>query len=111
MPSRREFVAGLGAAAAGSVFTSRSTSPIGAIGTPPATPFTLSILTDEISQDFAHACEVAARDFGLYYGRAARDAQQERQEATRTDTVVDSLSRRAAARGESSVESPARQPR
>ncbi len=25
----------------------------------------ISILTDEISQDFAHACEVAAREFGL----------------------------------------------
>lgn len=27
--------------------------------------FTLSVLTDEISQDFGHACEVAAREFGL----------------------------------------------
>ena len=25
----------------------------------------LSVLTDEISQDFGHACEVAAREFGL----------------------------------------------
>jgi L-ribulose-5-phosphate 3-epimerase len=29
--------------------------------------FTLSILTDEISQDFGHACEVAAREFDLGY--------------------------------------------
>jgi L-ribulose-5-phosphate 3-epimerase len=29
--------------------------------------FTLSVLTDEISQDFGHACEVAAREFGLSY--------------------------------------------
>ena len=29
------------------------------------TPFHLSILTDEISQDFGHACEVASRDFGM----------------------------------------------
>ena len=29
------------------------------------TPFHLSVLTDEISQDFGHACEVASRDFGL----------------------------------------------
>lgn len=28
-------------------------------------PFKLSVITDEISQDFARACEVAARDFGL----------------------------------------------
>jgi sugar phosphate isomerase/epimerase len=27
--------------------------------------FRLSILTDEIAQDFGHACEVASRDFGL----------------------------------------------
>ena len=29
--------------------------------------FTLSVLTDEISQDFGHACDVAAREFGLGY--------------------------------------------
>jgi sugar phosphate isomerase/epimerase len=29
------------------------------------TPFNLSILTDEISQDFGHACEVASREFGM----------------------------------------------
>src|SRR5439155_25691908 len=29
--------------------------------------FTLSVLTDEISQDFGHACEVAASEFGLGY--------------------------------------------
>jgi sugar phosphate isomerase/epimerase len=54
--SRRALLAGLGAAAASSAWP-RSASA--------ATPFTLSILTDEISQDFAHACEVASRDFGL----------------------------------------------
>jgi sugar phosphate isomerase/epimerase len=27
----------------------------------------LSVLTDEISQDFAHACEIAAKEFGLGY--------------------------------------------
>jgi hypothetical protein len=31
----------------------------------PKVPFQLSVLTDEISQDFGHACEVASRDFGL----------------------------------------------
>jgi sugar phosphate isomerase/epimerase len=30
-----------------------------------ATSFHLSVLTDEISQDFGHACEVASREFGL----------------------------------------------
>ena len=29
--------------------------------------FTLSVLTDEISQDFGRACEVAAKEFGLGY--------------------------------------------
>ena len=32
-----------------------------------ATTLKLSVLTDEISQDFGHACEVAAREFGLGY--------------------------------------------
>ena len=30
--------------------------------------FTLSVLTDEFSQDFGRACEVAAREFGLELG-------------------------------------------
>jgi sugar phosphate isomerase/epimerase len=54
--SRRAVLAGLGAAAASSAWPR-------AMGA--ATSFNLSILTDEISQDFGHACEVAAREFGL----------------------------------------------
>jgi L-ribulose-5-phosphate 3-epimerase len=53
--SRRALLTGLGAAAASSAWRNAAA----------AAPFTLSILTDEISQDFGHACEVAARDFGL----------------------------------------------
>src|SRR5260370_39045 len=34
---------------------------------PRAEAFTLSVLTDEISQDLGHACEIAAREFGLRY--------------------------------------------
>src|SRR5438094_9584085 len=30
-----------------------------------STSFHLSILTDEISQDFGHACEIASREFGM----------------------------------------------
>jgi len=56
MPSRREFIAGVGAAAVGSAFSSRSNA---------AQSFKPSVLTDEISQDLGHACEVAARDLGL----------------------------------------------
>src|SRR5437764_2704585 len=56
MTSRREFLVGV--AAMGAAF------PIPrAVGA----TFKLSVLTDEISQDFGHACEVAAREFGVGY--------------------------------------------
>lgn len=58
--SRRVFMAGLGAA--------------GALTAAPRTlsaladcPFRLSIINDEISDDFDHACSVAANDFGLQW--------------------------------------------
>src|SRR5262245_41391964 len=54
MMNRRTFLAALGAAAA----TPRYLG--GAMST-----FNLSVLTDEISQDFGHACEVAAKEFGM----------------------------------------------
>ncbi|HKB10406.1 MAG TPA: sugar phosphate isomerase/epimerase family protein [Vicinamibacterales bacterium] len=53
MPSRREFLMGLSASAL----------PLGRLLA--ASNFKLSVITDEISQDFGHACEVAAREFGL----------------------------------------------
>jgi sugar phosphate isomerase/epimerase len=54
--SRREFLAGLAAAGAmASLPTFAATS----------CPFRLSVINDEISQDFDHACSVAANDFGL----------------------------------------------
>ena len=56
MISRRAVLAGLGAAAATQIQWLRAASTM---------PFNLSILTDEISQDFAHACDVASREFGL----------------------------------------------
>jgi L-ribulose-5-phosphate 3-epimerase len=59
MPSRREFVIGLGTAAVGSAFRSDLLP-----GTTDVS-FNISVLTDEISQDLGHACEVAAREFGL----------------------------------------------
>ena len=58
MPSRRTFMAGLGAAAVSSALSPRSRARA-------ASTFRISVLTDEISQDLGHACEVAARDFGL----------------------------------------------
>ena len=58
MPSRRTFMAGLGAAAVSSALSPRSRARA-------ASTFRISVLTDEISQDLGHACEVAAHDFGL----------------------------------------------
>jgi len=55
MISRRTVLAGLGAAAVARGAWLRAA---------PAS-LRLSILTDEISQDFGHACEVASRDFGM----------------------------------------------
>lgn len=69
MTSRREFLIGFGAAAAG------CTLRLGRLAEAAYTPMTLrpadtngfkvSVLTDEISQDFGHACEIASREFGL----------------------------------------------
>ena len=55
MISRRTLLTGLGVAAAARLTGLRAA----------AAPFHLSILTDEISPDFGHACEVAAREFGM----------------------------------------------
>jgi hypothetical protein len=56
--SRREFIAGLGAAGA------LAAAPH-AIRAAADCPFRLSVINDEISPDFDHACSVAANDFGL----------------------------------------------
>ena len=61
MTSRRQFVTSLGAAAIGSTF------PFGRLAGALAASSAISVLTDEISQDFGHACEVASREFGLGY--------------------------------------------
>jgi len=57
--ARREFLAGI---AAMSVSTAASR-----FFTPPdsSSPFRVAVINDEIAQDFGHACEVAARDFGM----------------------------------------------
>jgi L-ribulose-5-phosphate 3-epimerase len=63
--SRRKFLAGLGGVAATSLFwqSGGSASPLPAMNS----RFKLSIITDEISQDFGHALEVASKEFGLGY--------------------------------------------
>ncbi|MFL6215882.1 MAG: sugar phosphate isomerase/epimerase family protein [Blastocatellia bacterium] len=69
--SRRQFIFGLSAIAAGA---SRSTmtparasaSRDSSLKRPVAAdPFTLAVITDEIAQDFGHALEVAAKEFQL----------------------------------------------
>jgi L-ribulose-5-phosphate 3-epimerase len=61
--SRRQFLAALGGAAASSLLCS---SGSGASALPAVSSrFKLSVITDEISQDFGHALEVASKEFGL----------------------------------------------
>lgn len=57
--ARREFLAGI---AAMSVSTAASR-----FFTPPdsSSPFRVAVINDEISQDFGHSCEIAARDFEM----------------------------------------------
>ena len=57
--SRREFLAGAGAAA----HARRRALALLA----QAAPFVVAVINDEISQDFDHACSVAAHDFGLQW--------------------------------------------
>jgi sugar phosphate isomerase/epimerase len=57
--SRRSFVAGLGAAG--------GLAAAVALHAQPACPFRLSVINDEISQDFDFVCSVAAHDFGLQW--------------------------------------------
>src|SRR6478609_2070913 len=57
--ARRDFLAGMAAVTAASA-TSRF-SFAGESGS----PFRVAVINDEISQDFGHVCEVAARDFGM----------------------------------------------
>jgi L-ribulose-5-phosphate 3-epimerase len=63
--SRRHFLAALGGAAASAFLGG---SPSAAAPLPPVSSrFKLSVITDEISQDFGHALEIASKEFGLGY--------------------------------------------
>jgi L-ribulose-5-phosphate 3-epimerase len=57
--ARREFLAGIAAVTAAHAIPS--------FGAPKdsSSPFRIAVINDEISQDFGHVCEVAARDFGM----------------------------------------------
>jgi sugar phosphate isomerase/epimerase len=56
---RRQFLQGMAAMTAAGA-ASRFGPPPGS-----GSPFRISVINDEISQDFAHACEIAAGEFGL----------------------------------------------
>lgn len=58
--SRRGFLAGMGAVSALAAVPRLS-------HTFADCPFRLSVINDEISPDFDHACSVAANDFGLHW--------------------------------------------
>src|SRR5579863_6489072 len=61
--SRREFLRSLGALSVCSVTAvSGSALPGPDLA---ASPFRISVINDEISQDFGRACEVASRQFGM----------------------------------------------
>jgi L-ribulose-5-phosphate 3-epimerase len=57
--ARREFLAGMVAMTA--VKAASGFAPLGDA----SSPFRISVINDEISQDFGHACEVASREFGM----------------------------------------------
>jgi len=57
--ARRQFLAGMMAMTAAKAASRFGPSP----GS--TSPFRISVINDEISQDFGHACEVASREFGM----------------------------------------------
>ena len=57
--ARREFLAGMAAVTATSAF-----SPLAAFAES-SSPFRISVINDEISQDFGHVCEIASHEFGM----------------------------------------------
>ena len=60
--SRRSFLGSAGLAAAACV-----TRPLFGLAVNPPSPFKIAVINNEISQDFDHACSVAANDFGMQW--------------------------------------------
>jgi sugar phosphate isomerase/epimerase len=58
--SRRSFLAG-----AGMTVAACATNPLFCMASASNSPFKIAVISDEISQDFDHACSVIANDFGL----------------------------------------------
>ena len=69
--TRRDFLAGAGAVMASGGLVSGLPSILSATPkfseAPWKSPFRVAVITDEISQDFDHACHVAAREFGMQW--------------------------------------------
>ncbi len=64
--TRRRFLAGAGAVAGAIAAPSLlSAAPVSTTVARKVSPFRLSVIADEISPDFDHACDVAANEFGL----------------------------------------------
>jgi L-ribulose-5-phosphate 3-epimerase len=59
--ARREFLRGMVATTAVNAASRLSPPPDS------TAPFRISVINDEISQDFGHACEVATREFGMHW--------------------------------------------
>src|ERR1700750_1331743 len=60
--SRRNFIAGAGVTAAAC-----ATRPLFGLATASQSPFKIAVISDEVAQDFDHACSVIANDFGLQW--------------------------------------------
>jgi sugar phosphate isomerase/epimerase len=60
--SRRSFLAGAGMTAAAC-----AAHPLFGVAPASISPFKIAVISDEISQDFDHACSVIANDFGLHW--------------------------------------------
>src|SRR5271154_7240474 len=60
--SRRNFLTGAGMPAAAC-----ATRPLFGMAAASQSPFKIAVISDEVSQDFDHACSVIANDFGLQW--------------------------------------------
>ncbi len=60
--SRRSFLAGASVVAA-----TYATQPVFSLASLSKSPFKVAVISDEISQDFDHACSIASKEFGLQW--------------------------------------------
>ncbi len=66
LTSRRHFLSAIGGAAASSLLCRSDVFGASALSVR-SSRFKLSVITDEITQDFGHALEIASKEFGLAY--------------------------------------------